>query len=563
MSSSRYSTKALNAKFAEWRLLTPQNTFAMMSSNDFETMMQIMGELVETHSDVVLNQYEFNLIIKHTNIVGIQKVLLELKKANVTLDQNDLKGILTLNSERLNSLILLLKSANMFHNQVNLNIFLQSNIQFSSKQLISSFTNPKFLFPEQAIDEAMYKDFFAQLESSIAEANIEDVSDALFELIVTNQSQSKGKIELLLLVENDIDKDLTDVIKMRQQVCQEKGNALMVMPEKVFRAIIETGVIVSGVSKLSFLHHHVRDAVLESLMDLSYTAYMGNYTKQMPDLKDIVLRSCSTVEPDFDNYKLKILKSHQDIASIQVQAKTLLILQKEKDGIVTTHVKYKKNTSKDPITKTFKNIHDLSPEALEKISKCCGVTLGHTLSMKKDPKLIEKFLNGKPMNNEELHLVKQMFVRARTELRNDFGNKPSMASYVMRVLIEAGYHGTLKGYIKGYQAVGNRVVPVHGVDGIDAFPKATKVKIAANTPDKKVHSTFECSSGALMMLTQHPQYALFKPIENSCRIVSKASHVRYIRPQLAITMESQTIEASSDRRLVVASGKKWSVTSRL
>lgn len=565
MFSSHPSTGALMAKFAKWGLLTPQNAFAMMNSN-CTIQMQVMRELVEAHPNIVLYQYDFNLMTKHTNIVGIQKVLLELKQAHVTLNQDGLDGILTLDSGRLMTLILFLKHANMFQDQINLDAFFRSDRHYLNKQLLSLFTHPNYLFPKQTIDKAVYEDFFAQLASTIAEVNIEDISDAFFEFIVAHQNQSKQKIELLLLVGNDVDADLTDVIKMRQLVCQEKGNVLIVMPEKVFRTMIETGVIVSGVFKLSFLHHHVRDAVLESMMDLSYTAYIGNYTKHMPDLKDIVLRSCSTVEPDFDNYKLTMLKGHQDIASIRVQAKTLLILQKEKDGIVTTYVKYKKHDSKDKaITRTFttipmhKKIDDFSTEESEEIARCCGVTLERISSMKKNPELINNFLNAEPMTDEELSLVKQMFIRACTQDRNDFGNKPGMASFIMQVLIEAGYHGTLKGYIKGYKAVGNRLLPVHGVDGIDRFPKAVKVKIAA---EEKVHSTFEYSSHALMVLTQYPQYALFKPAENPCRVVSKTSHIRYIRPKLAITMESQTTDANADR-FVVASSTTLSVTSRL
>ncbi len=408
--------------------------------------------------------------------------------------------------------------------------FIQRNVYLSAKKLINLYIISYGMSLKNDINVEIYAKFFVELELAFSQFSTEEISDALYELISDYNIQSKHKIELLLTVENETDPnlflDLMNVIKMRIKVCQEKSNAFIVMPDKIFRTIIEAGMSISGISKLSFLHHHVHDSFLESLTDLSYQEHVGNYAKHMPDLNDIVLRSCSTVDPDFDNYKLKILKSSQDISAIQVQATTLLILQKEENDITTTYIKYKKNGLNESRTLTTIPLHKknkFSAKELEEISSYCDVTLEQKYSpIKKDPVLVKKFFSDEPMTHEEVQLVKKMIIRARTENRKDFGKKPCMANTMMQTLMKTNYHGTLKGYIKGYKIKANRVVPVHGVDSIDAFPKAVKVKIDGNLSEEKSQPILEYVKNALMKFSDSKRYALFSPVEaNQCTMVSQ------------------------------------------
>ena len=62
-------------KFAEWGLLTEENALAVKNYNREYILPEVMRALIEGHPDVVLYQYDFNLIIRHPKIPLVSRAM--------------------------------------------------------------------------------------------------------------------------------------------------------------------------------------------------------------------------------------------------------------------------------------------------------------------------------------------------------------------------------------------------------------------------------------------------------------------------------------------------------
>lgn len=86
-----------------------------------------------------------------------------------------------------------------------------------------------------------------------------------------------------------LDSDLFAVIHMKAKHARDKQKTFIILPIDRFDAIMETGLQLPDVDKLSFLHH--------GEYAFFYQEKLSAYVGLMPDLKQIVIRACA-VTPD-------------------------------------------------------------------------------------------------------------------------------------------------------------------------------------------------------------------------------------------------------------------------
>lgn len=318
--------------------------------------------------------------------------------------------------------------------------------------------------------------------------------------------KSSNKVELLLTVKNSVNSWLKEdesmdwehfyVIRMRQKVCHDKGNALIVMPMNIFHSFINAHHVIPDIQKLSFLHHYSNDDNSERdyrKFEFVFVDNLGDYAKQMPNLTEIVFRGCGVALPPSEKinfslasakkYDLKLIESN--ISSKQVNSNTILIMQEEKENTVLTHLKYKDKDGNSmllhpPLTNIhkLKSTKDLSAVELQAISTACGECALKAFepddsSARKQ--LVTRFFSAQPISKEELKKVKLHAIRATTQKMKKFEDG-SMASSAVTSLAEAKCENdiTLKAIVGPYSVVNGMVVP-EVKHGYESDPKAIEV----------------------------------------------------------------------------------------
>ena len=299
------------------------------------------------------------------------------------------------------------------------------------------------------------------------------------------------KTELLVLApakDRPIDRDLLAVIKMRERVCREKGAKLIVMPFDAFNTLMCSEVVesVSGITKLSFLHHSGQ-SLSEQASGESYAENVGAYAKKLPDLKDIVLRGCGTASvvagsksktAPVDMYSLKIVEGTR---TQHPQGNQLLIQQTCLDGVIKTTVAYREklDDSKSKIVVknvelsrlySSKNIRN-NDGLLSELSTCRDLpSIKEVIEQEKKRLKATFFDKTQAMPRDERKMAKDVIVRAGTQDSHSFicetdNAIKSIAERVEKSLKKYGCDNlTVKAYIGGYKAGPDRVIPseAHG-----------------------------------------------------------------------------------------------------
>lgn len=306
------------------------------------------------------------------------------------------------------------------------------------------------------------------------------------ELLAAQASGPKKKVELLLVADIGIDPDLLGVIQMRAAASREKGNVLVVMGYESYEALMkkEPKPVLKGITKLSFLHHggHIRED-LSSQLFVDYTPHVGTFARQMPDLKDIVLRGCGTADPVKAEeekkkeqpvaagrlHNLKIVAAGKNIENLQLQGDVILLQQKSlAEGKIETLVKYRDKTTQRPMTKKLENIHlvksdkELSLDELRAISDSADQTPLKLHQEKSREFSLKAFFDpDRRMTKEERTSAKQYILRARTEPTADFGQDATLIGKRVRdsLLAAKCQNITVKAYIGGYGPGQERAIP--------------------------------------------------------------------------------------------------------
>ncbi len=377
---------------------------------------------------------------------------------------------------------------------------------FEASALIERFFNaPNNLLSHHTEGEEKYILLLAEYINTLDPRTIQQTLCEHIKTRKSGQTSPPKKIELLLLFSDSNTCplamiELRDVIRLRQKICREKGNMLIVLPHNAYQALVKSSLPILEITKLSFLHHYSQEGrnSIFNPKDLSYAEKAGKYARNLPDLKEMVLRACATTSPikPQKTYALILLKNTKNIENTVINENSIVILQKFKHGQLTTQVKYiDPNTNQETIKnipdmmKKHNSINDFSETELQNISTICGISLKSShvedTDQSDSKELISSFFgksfqNPDAMERDNIKKVKQLAVRARTETREDFGSEPSIARTVREKLLEDKCNGiTVKAYIGGYAVLQDRVIPDRSHD-YHKYPKAIRVHVTAN-----------------------------------------------------------------------------------
>lgn len=312
----------------------------------------------------------------------------------------------------------------------------------------------------------------------------------------TQKKEEKTQDTELLILIDPLDLDLLKVINMRAKVCQEKGNELIVMSYKDFSSVMSENPAptIRGINKLSFLHHSARGM---DLAEEPYAEKVGAFAKQMPDLREIVLRGCGTTqlgkgqitkEKDFQTKKHTIKFANAENQDLQGSLIVNLFQKKNEFGKLITYITYK-----DSSGTIHKEQSDLIPES----NKKTGVTEELFLALQNQfrnlppiqpptptsqrvAELRTAFFNpNAQMTKEEKKQAKACIRRARTEVTLQHA-EGSFAKKVTDSLDKAQCsHISVKAYIGGYEAGPDRAIAFRSTDNT---PKALENKPKPASP---------------------------------------------------------------------------------
>ncbi len=301
---------------------------------------------------------------------------------------------------------------------------------------------------------------------------------------------SEGKKLELLVIESDSDEtdyDFAAVIQMRANKNIEKGRDLVVLSFEQFEKLMEANEPIDGITKLSFLHHGSKE--------FGYVERMASYIDNLPYLKRIVLRGCSTAgdsckTPDMTYVAHKTSAPYEEPALIQGDNQ-LIVQQKEMpNGTLLTKLSWWSENSHGPLKIELKDIEGiekitqkkLTDEQLQALENIPGVPfLRHSneyIALQRS-----RFFNqDQALSKDELAQAKKAMRRSRTELISCSDLEHSRLRDVLEKMTDKQKESvSVKAYFGAYGVNHGRVVPVER-HGQSKFPKAARVGPKGSAP---------------------------------------------------------------------------------
>lgn len=310
--------------------------------------------------------------------------------------------------------------------------------------------------------------------------------EAITELMRIGATSNHTKTELLLVTQNEADIGLIEVIKMRAKQCLNNKITLIVMPYDIFQSVMnaEPHQLLSGINKLSLLHHHATllDEKELGLEGADYTDMIGVYVKRMPDLREILLRACCAAYPnDLPKKPYEVLlDKNMDLGP---EDNELLFSQRKVGADIITLIRYKHPVTFEIKQETFATITNIGRGAKKIPLEVCqelnarltDVPLllpaksldenkheKETLKLsKKDEQLKIRFFDRtQEMTADERMAVRDKNIRAQNFLTDQF-NEKSIAGRVEKSLRDANCSDIkITAYVGSYYAGPDRVVPL-------------------------------------------------------------------------------------------------------
>lgn len=313
------------------------------------------------------------------------------------------------------------------------------------------------------------------LKNNLTELSLHEIykSEQISNIQELINSNRKNRVEIMVVDFTKLNFDLALVIQMRAKSALKKGNDLIVMDLKDFHDSLDKNDKLTGVTKLSFLHH-VKE-------DFGYVEKINHYIDHLPDLNEIVIRGCGvsiphTTEPQ---YSVKISKVPFDKAA-PVQGETDLILQQEeKEGKIYTRATWASidKTNHKRMIKTIDpilNVSKISGRPTEE--QLCELEQNKEIPFLKHGNtyinsLRDKFFNiHQTLSPNETQKAKKAFRRARTETLTQ-PTDDYLSKIWNTMTAEQRKRVSLKGYAGGYQVRKDRIIPEHKHDQMH-MPKA-------------------------------------------------------------------------------------------